>query len=457
MKMLERFFKLKENNTDVKTELMAGFATFLSMIYIFAVNPKILSVSGMDPAAVFTATAVSAGLATILMAFWANYPVALASGMGLNAYFAYTVCGKLAEMGIEDPWKVALTAVFIEGIIFIILSFFKFRETLVNKIPKNIKYGITVGIGLYIAFIGMKGSGIIVPSDVTLVTLGNIGTPQVLLSLIGFLTVIIMHHYKVLGGVLWAILITWGLGIIAQMSGWYVIDVNAGANSLLPDFSQGFTPTAPNFFQFNFHFAATNIIQFATIVFSFLFVDLFDTVGTLIGVGYKAGLMDENDELPKVSQALLTDATGTIIGSCLGTSTVTSYAESTVGIANGGRTGLTALSTGILFLLALFLSPFFLAIPSFATTPALMYVGLMMITTVKKMDFEEDMAAAVSGFFAIIMMPFTYSIENGIMFAMLSYVIIRILQGKAKDVHWIMWVSAGIFALRIFLMISQGV
>ncbi|MDY3032108.1 MAG: NCS2 family permease [Clostridia bacterium] len=451
---MEKLFQLKKNGTTVKTELIAGLTTFLSMVYILAVNPSILSAAGMEPGAVFTATAVSAAFACAIMAFFANYPIALASGMGLNAYFAYSVCIPMAEAGIQDPWQIALTAVLVEGIVFIILSLFKFRETLVNKVPANLKYGISAGIGLFIAIIGLKGAGIVISDQSTLVALGNIGTPQFILAMVGFLVIAILHHYKVTGDILIGILVTWILGMIAQAAGWYQIDVEAGAYSLFPDFSgASFIPAAPNLFKFNFGYVTSHALEFAVIVFSFLFVDLFDTVGTVIGVADKANLLDEKGNLPKVGATLMADAVGTVVGACLGTSTVTSYVESSAGAAQGGRTGLTALTTGVLFIIALVLSPIFLAIPSFATTPALVFVGLLMMSSVKKMTFEGDIADVVSGFIAIVMMPFTYSIANGIMFGILSWVILKICTGKIKDVHPVMWVSSALFVLRIITLI----
>ena len=451
---MEKLFQLKKNGTTVKTELIAGLTTFLSMVYILAVNPSILSAAGMEPGAVFTATAVSAAFACAIMAFFANYPIALASGMGLNAYFAYSVCIPMAEAGIQDPWQIALTAVLVEGIVFIILSLFKFRETLVNKVPANLKYGISAGIGLFIAIIGLKGAGIVISDQSTLVALGNIGAPQFILAMVGFLVIAILHHYKVTGDILIGILVTWILGMIAQAAGWYQIDVEAGAYSLFPDFSgASFIPAAPSLFKFNFGYVTSHALEFAVIVFSFLFVDLFDTVGTVIGVADKANLLDEKGNLPRVGATLMADAVGTVVGACLGTSTVTSYVESSAGAAQGGRTGLTALTTGVMFIIALVLSPIFLAIPSFATTPALVFVGLLMMSSVKKMTFEGDIADVVSGFIAIVMMPFTYSIANGIMFGILSWVILKICTGKIKDVHPVMWVSSALFVLRIITLI----
>lgn len=450
---MEKFFKLKEHGTTVKTEVMAGTITFLSMVYILAVNPSILSASGMDPAAVFTATAVSAGFATLFMAFYANYPIALASGMGLNAYFAYSVCIPLAQQGINDPWTIALTAVLVEGLIFILLTLCKFREALVNDVPKNLKLGIAAGIGLFIALVGLENAGVVAANPSTLVELGSFATPEVALACIGLVLVAIMYHYRVPGYILWGILATWVLGIIAQGIGWYQVDPEAGAYSLLPDFSNGLSIAAPYFCQFNFEFVANHFIDFLVIVFSFLFVDLFDTAGTLIGVASKGNLLDKEGKLPRAKQALMSDAVGTVFGAMVGTSTVTSYVESSAGVAAGGRTGLTALTTGVLFFAALLLSPIFLAIPGFATTPALVFVGLLMISSVTKMDFSEDAAGAIGGFLALIMMPFTYSIANGIMFGMLSFVIVRICQGRAKEVHWVMWIAAALFALRIVTLV----
>ncbi|MDD7511920.1 MAG: NCS2 family permease [Peptostreptococcaceae bacterium] len=451
---MENFFKLKEHGTDVKTEMVAGATTFLSMVYILAVNPSILAASGLDSGAVFTATAISAFAATLFMAFFANYPVALASGMGLNAYFSYSVCIPLAESGVTDPWQIALTAVFVEGIIFILLSFFNFREKLVNDVPENLKYGITAGIGLFIAIIGLKGAGIVAGSQATLVDLGHVSSPQFILGMAGLLIVAALHHFNVKGYILIGILGTWGLGMIAQATGWYQVDPEAGMFSLFPNFStEALIPTAPTFFKFNFEWAGKNILSFLVIVFSFLFVDLFDTVGTLIGVAEKGNLLDKEGKLPNAKGALLADACGTVLGACLGTSTVTSYVESSAGVANGGRTGLTAVTTAVLFLIALFFAPIFLAIPAFATTPALVWVGLLMMSSIKRMKFDGDIADVFGGYMAVIMMPFTYSIANGIMFGILSWVILKTITGKAKDVPAVMWISALLFALRLWSLV----
>lgn len=450
---MEKYFKLNELGTNVKTEVTAGITTFLSMAYILAVNPKILSAAGMAPAGVFTATAISAAFATLLMAFLANYPVALASGMGLNAYFAFSVCTKLKE---SDPYTIALTAVLVEGVIFILLTFCKFREALVNDVPKNLKLGITAGIGLFIAIVGLKSAGIVISNPATTVGLGMLNTPQVLLAFVGLLAIGILYHYKVTGYILWGILLTWGFGMIAQMTGWYKVDVTKEMFSLFPDFSHGLSIAKPHMFAFNFNFVTEHFLYFLTIVFAFLFVDLFDTAGTLIGIANKGNLTDENGNLPRAGRALLSDALGTVFGACVGTSTVTSYVESSAGVAVGGRSGLTAVVSGLLFIVALPLSPIFLAIPGFATAPALIFVGLLMLSAVTDMDFEEDAAGMIGGYLAIIMMPFTYSIANGIMFGMLGYVIVKIFQGQAKKVHWVVWISALLFLARMVQLVKQG-
>ena len=452
---MEKLFKLKEHNTTVKTEVMAGITTFLTMEYILAVNPNMLSASGMDNGAVFTATALASALATFIMAFWANYPIALSAGMGLNAYFAYTVClGQL--QGIDDPWKIALAAVLVEGIIFIILSFFKLRETIVNAIPENLKYGITSGIGLFIAFVGLKGAGVVVSDDSTLVALGNFGRPEVALCLIGILVIAVMNHYNVKGSILWGILITWVLGIIAQLTGWYVVDPDAGAASLIPSLSaSSFIPPSisSTFCKFDFAWIGSHVSEFVVIVFSFLFVDMFDTIGTVIGVAEKADLLDEDGNLPRVGRVLMADAIGTVAGSMLGTSTVTSFVESSSGVAEGGKTGLTAMTTGILFLVALFLSPIFLAIPSFATAPALVIVGFFMASSIKKMEFDGDLADAVGGYLAFLMMPLTYSIANGIMFGVLAWFIIKVCTGQLKKIHPVMYIVCALFIIRVITII----
>ena len=434
---MEKLFKLKEHGTDVKTEIIAGITTFLAMAYILAVNPSYLGgIDGMSAGAVFSATAISAGIATLCMAFFANYPVALASGMGLNAFFAFTVCGAMGY-----SYKVALTAVFIEGIIFMLLSLFKFREALVNKIPSNLKFAITAGIGLFIAIIALLNAN---------VALGKLSSPTVVLSLVGLLIIGALQHYKVPGGILLGILITWVLGIMAQLVGWYVPNPEAGVYSVIPQFSLS-SFEAPKMFQFDFGFIAKNIPAFILIVFTFLYTDIFDTVGTLIGVAEKGKLLDKDGSLPNATGALMADAVGTVVGACLGTSTVTSYVESSAGVAAGGRTGLTAVTTAVLFFISLIFAPIFTSIPSFATTPAMLYVGLLMLSSIRQVKFDGDIADAIGAFLAIIMMPLTYSIANGIMFGIVSWVILKLVTGKAKDISAVMWISVVLFAIYIGL------
>ena len=443
---MEKLFKLKEHGTDVKTEIIAGITTFLAMAYILAVNPSYLGgIDGMSAGAVFSATAISAGIATLCMAFFANYPVALASGMGLNAFFAFTVCGAMGY-----SYKVALTAVFIEGIIFMLLSLFKFREALVNKIPSNLKFAITAGIGLFIAIIALLNANVVIASESTTVALGELSSPTVVLSLVGLLIIGALQHYKVPGGILLGILITWVLGIMAQLVGWYVPNPEAGVYSVIPQFSLS-SFEAPKMFQFDFGFIAKNVPAFILIVFTFLYTDIFDTVGTLIGVAEKGKLLDQDGSLPNATGALMADAVGTVVGACLGTSTVTSYVESSAGVAAGGRTGLTAVTTAVLFFISLIFAPIFTSIPSFATTPAMLYVGLLMLSSIRQVKFDGDIADAIGAFLAIIMMPLTYSIANGIMFGIVSWVILKLVTGKAKDISAVMWISVVLFAIYIGL------
>ena len=453
--MLEKLFQLKEHGTTVRTEVIAGLTTFLTMAYILAVNPNILG-TVMDRSGVFVATALASALATFIMAFLANYPIALSAGLGLNAYFAYTVC--LGELGGEaDAFTIALTAVLVEGIIFIILSFFKAREAIINGIPTNLKNGISAGIGLFVAFIGMQNAGIIIKNDSTIVGLGSFSTPAVTLALIGFLIILALVHYNVKGSVLIGILATWVLGMIAQATGWYVPNPDAGVYSVFPNFSAGLQlgGLANTAFKFNFGWVASHLIQFIAIVFSFLYVDIFDTVGTVVGVADKAGLLDKDGKLPRVGKVLMADAVGTCAGACLGTSTITSFVESSAGVAAGGRTGLTSLTTGVMFLVSLLLSPIFLAIPGFATAPALIYVGMLMVSSVKKIEFNGDLADTAGAYMAIVMMPLAYSIATGIMFAIMTWVIIKVVEKKAKEIQPVMWVVFILFALRIVTLITN--
>lgn len=453
---METLFKLKEHGTTVRTEIIAGTTTFLAMAYILAVNPSILG-TVMNPNGVFVATALASAIATFIMGFWANYPIALSAGLGLNAYFAYTVC--LGELGGEaDAFTIALTAVLVEGLIFILLSVFKVREKLVNGIAINLKLGITAGIGLFVAFIGMSGAKIIVADPATTVALGSFRDPGMVLALVGTVIIVVLAHFRVKGAVLLGILLTWVLGMLAQSVGWYKVDVDAGMYSVFPNalMSLDFSGLKETAFHFNFGWAMSHLVHFVAIVVSFLYVDLFDTVGTVVGVAQKANLLDEKGELPRAGRVLLADAIGTTVGACLGTSTVTSFVESSAGVAEGGRTGLTAVTTGMWFLLALVFSPIFLAIPSFATAPALIYVGMLMVSAVTKMRFDDsDLADSLGGYMALIMMPLSYSIATGIMFAMLSWVIVKVLTGKGKDVTPIMWVVFVIFLLRIVALVTN--
>lgn len=458
--MLEKLFKLKEHKTDVKTEVIAGITTFMTMAYILAVNPNILSAAGMDKGAVFTATAVASFIGTLLMAIFANYPFALAPGMGLNAYFAYTV---VLQYGYS--WEIALAAVFIEGIIFILLSCLNVREAIFNAIPMTLKHAVSVGIGLFIAFIGLQNAKIVIGGS-TLLSLfsvegfqslnGGLGSfndvgVTVLLAIIGVVITGILVVKNVKGNILWGILITWGLGIICQFAGVYVPNPEIGFYSLLPDFSSGFSipSLAPVFAKFQF--TGIPFLELAVIVFAFLFVDMFDTIGTLIGVSTKANMLDKEGRLPKIKGALLADAVATTAGAVLGTSTVTTFVESASGVAEGGRTGLTAVTTAILFGLSLLLSPIFLAIPSFATAPALIIVGFYMLGNVVKINFG-DASEGIPAFICIAAMPFFYSISEGISMGVISYVVINLICGHTKKLKPIMYVLAVLFILKYFLL-----
>lgn len=455
---LEKIFHLKEKGTDAKTEIIAGITTFMTMAYILAVNPSILSATGMDSGAVFTATALASFIATLLMALFANYPFVLAPGMGLNAYFAYTV---VLQMGYS--WQMALTAVFAEGIIFILLSLTNVREAIFNAIPMNLKHAVSVGIGLFIAFIGLQNAKIVV-DGATLVSVYSFKASvlegtffsegiTVVLALIGILVTAILVVKNVKGNILWGILITWGLGIICQLTGLYKVNPDLGMYSLLPDFSNGIAiPSMKSTFM-QLDFSSILTLDFFAIIFAFLFVDLFDTLGTLIGVASKADMLDEEGKLPKIKGALLSDAVGTTVGSMLGTSTVTTFVESAAGVAEGGRTGLTAVVAAILFGLSLFLSPIFLAIPSFATAPALVVVGFLMLTSITKIDFE-DLTEAIPAYICIIAMPFMYSISEGIAMGVISYVVINLATGKTKTkkISLLMYVLAILFVLKYIML-----
>lgn len=440
-------FKLKENGTNVSTEVFAGITTFMTMAYILVVNPNILSSTGMDKGAVFTATALAAFLGCLMMAFLANYPFGLAPGMGLNAYFAYTVAN-------EYGWQLALFAVFIEGIVFLVFSFFNIREAIFNSIPKNLKNAVSVGLGVFITFIGLQNAGIIIKDPATAVALGNIKSVAPALAMIGVIITAVLTIKKIKGALFWGILITWGLGIIFQITGIYQVDIEQGQFSLIP---QGFISAPPSIKDINIFtafksidFNVVKITDIIVIVFAFLFVDMFDTIGTLIGVSEKANFLDKNGKLPKLKQALLADAVATTAGAMLGTSTTTTFVESASGVAEGGRTGLTSTVTGILFLVALIFSPIFIAIPGFATAPTLIIVGLFMIENVVNIDFS-DYTEGLPAFITIIMMPFAYSIADGLVFGFLSYVFIKLLTGKSKDISKVMYILSVLFIIKLIL------
>ena len=455
---MEKFFHLKENHTDVKTEVMAGITTFMTMAYILAVNPNILSAAGMDAKAVLIATSLAAFVGTMLMAFLANYPFALAPGMGLNAYFAYTV---VLSMGYS--WQMALLAVFVEGIVFIVLSLTSVREAIFNAIPLTLKSAVSVGIGLFVAFVGLQNAKLIVNSDSTLLTyqhfkgetFHSVGIGA-LLTLIGVLLIAVMLIKNVKGAILYGIILTWVLGIICELTGIYVPDAEAGMYSVIPTafVSFDFSSLGNTFGQvFNLDFTNFNIGNFIVVMFAFLFVDLFDTLGTLIGVASKADMLDEEGKLPRIKGALLADAIATSAGAVLGTSTTTTYVESASGVTEGGRTGLTAATTAVLFLLASIFSPLFLTIPSFATAPALIVVGFYMMGTVAKINFD-DMTDAIPAFLTILVMPLAYSISEGIAIGVVSWTLINLLSGKAKEkkITPLMYVLTVLFILKyIFL------
>ncbi|SMO32780.1 putative MFS transporter, AGZA family, xanthine/uracil permease [Saccharicrinis carchari] len=433
--MLEKFFQLKKNNTNVRTEIIAGITTFMTMAYILAVNPAILSVTGMDQGAIFTATALSAAVATMVMALIAKLPFALAPGMGLNAFFAFTVV-----LGMGHTWQFALTAVFIEGIIFILLTAFNIRELIIKAIPMNIKHAISVGIGLFIALIGFKNAGVVIDNQATLVGLGKVidinANAAPLVALITLVITGALLARKVKGALL--------IGIFVGT----VLGIPFGLTSLPTSFDITPPSLSPIFAKFEWSNIFT--LDMVLVLLTFLFVDLFDTVGTLIGVTSKANMFDKNGQIPRVKKALFADSIGTTVGAVLGTSTVTTYVESASGVGEGGRTGLTAATTGVLFLMALFVSPLFLMIPSAATAPTLILVGVMMFTTITKIDLK-DFTESIPAFLTIVMMPFTFSIAEGIVFGMLAFVILKALTGKYKEISIISYLLAILFLLKFFI------
>jgi AGZA family xanthine/uracil permease-like MFS transporter len=427
--IVNKIFKLEERGTTVHKEIVAGLTTFLTMAYILAVNPNLLSAAGMNAGSVFTATALAAAIATFVMAFAANLPFALAPGMGLNAFFAFTVV-----IGMGVSFQVALTAVFLEGIAFIILSFFNVREAIIKAIPTNLKKAVAVGIGLFIAFIGLQSAGIIVANPATVVSLGDVSSGTALVAFIGLAITVSLYALKVPGSILIGILVT------------TIIGIPFGVTTIKEGWAPFAAPAAPLFCAFDF----SNIfsLQFFTVFFTFFFVDIFDTVGTLVGVSHEAHLEDKNGDIPRVKQALLADAIGTVTGAMLGTSTVTTYVESSAGVAAGGRTGLTSITTGVMFLLALLFSPIFLLIPGAATAPALILVGFFMMQAVVDIDFS-DVTEGFPAFMAIIMMPLCYSIAEGIVWGIISYVVLKVATRKAKQIPVITWILFVIFILRI--------
>lgn len=427
---MEKLFKLHERGTTVRKEVVAGITTFLAMAYILAVNPDMLGATGMNPHGVFTATALSAAIATLVMAFAANLPVALAPGMGLNAFFTYTVV-----MGMGYSWQVALTAVFLEGIVFILLSFFNVREAIIKAIPNSLKKAVAVGIGLFIALIGLANAGVVASDLGTIIGFAPLqGSP--LVAVIGLIITIVLYTLKVPGAILIAILIT------------TVIGIPFGVTVVPENFNPVSLPSSPIFFAFDFSSVFT--LKFFTVFFTFFFVDIFDTVGTLVGVATQAKLTDKEGNIPNVKQAFLADAIGTVAGAALGTSTVTSFVESSAGVAAGGRTGLSSVVTAILFLLALFLTPLFLLIPSAATAPALIFVGYLMMKSVTGINFE-DPVEGIPAFITILVMPFAYSIAEGIVWGVLAYVLLNVITGRIKKISVITWILFVIFILRFFL------
>lgn len=451
---MERFFKLKENNTDVRTEVIGGITTFMTMAYILAVNPSMLSVAGIDPTAALIATCLASFVGTMCMALMANYPFALAPGMGLNAYFAYTVC-----IGMGYDWRVALAAVAAEGVVFIVLSLTNVREAIFNAIPATLKKGVTAGIGLFIAFIGLQGADIVVNSDSTLLTYvnfrANFHTEGIcaILALIGLFIIIVLHIKGVKAAILIGIIATWVLGMLAQAIGLYQVTPDAGFYSLYPSFGiTDFSKFGETFGQvFKADFSGVSITNFIVVLFAFLFVDIFDTIGTLVGVATKADMLDKDGKLPRIKPALLADAIATLVGAIFGTSTTTTFVESSAGVGAGARTGLSSVVTGLLFLLAIFFAPIFTAVPGFATAPALIFVGFLMVTAIVDVDFS-DLTEAVPAYLCLLSMPLMYSISEGIAIGVISYVIINVCCGKAKKITPLMYILTLLFIAKyVFL------
>ena len=429
--MLEKFFHLKENNTTVRTELIAGITTFMTMSYIIFVNPSILAETGMDFGAVMVATIVASSTAMLLMGLWVNYPIALAPGMGLNAYFTYSVC-----LGMGYPWQTALGAVFISGVLFLVLTFLKIRQLVVDSIPNSIKLASAAGIGLFIAFIGLQNAGLVKGNPQTLVTLGQFTQPSALLTLFGVMVIAALMQLKVRGAILYGILLNWFIGLVFGLIEYQ------GIFSLPPN-------PAPTFLKLSLSGIWSEGLL--TIIFAFFFVDLFDSTGTLVGVAEQGGFIKSDGSFPRVERALTTDAAGTIAGSLMGTSTVTAYIESASGIAEGGRTGLTTVFVAILFLFSLFLSPLAKSIPTFATAPALIVVGSLMMKQLIKLPWD-DVSEMIPAFAVMLFMPLTYSIANGIAMGFIFYPIVKALSGKFRDIHWLTWILCFLFLFRFFFL-----
>lgn len=424
--LLERLFKLSENKTNFRTEVLAGVTTFLTMCYIIIVNPIILSETGMNYGAVFVATCLAAAIGCLVMGLIANYPIALAPGMGLNAYFTYSVC-----LGMGVPWQTALAAVFISGLVFLAISFLKIREAIVNAIPMSLKFAIGGGIGLFLALVALKNAGIIVDNPATLVGLGNLKSPTVLLAFLGFIIIVVLHQLKVRGAIIISILAITGLSTLLGLN--ELKGVVGAIPSIVPTFMQ---------MDFEGLFTATMI----GVIFVFFLVDLFDSTGTLVGVSHRAGLLKDG-KLPRLKKALFADSTAIVAGAALGTSSTTPYIESASGVAAGGRTGLTAVVVAVLFLACLFLSPLAQSVPGFATAPALLFVGVLMIHGITNIDWD-DITEAVPAFLTIVFMPFTYSIADGIAMGFISYAIIKLLTGKAKTVPYMVWIVAVLWVFK---------
>lgn len=422
---MDKLFKLKEHNTTVNKEIIAGITTFLAMSYILAVNPGMLGETGMGFGPVFTATAISSAIATLCMAFFANLPVALAPGMGLNAFFTYTVC-----FGMGCSWQFALTAVLLEGILFIILSIFNVREQIIKAIPATMRKAVAVGIGLFICLIGLANAGVVGSDTGTIIGFYNLNKTTALVAMLGLVITIVLYLLKVPGAILIGIILT------------TIIGIPFGVTTIPEGFKPFSTPEAPHMFAFEWKGILTT--KFFIVFFTFLFTDIFDTIGTLMGVTTQAGLTDEKGDIPNVKGALLADAVGTVVGACTGTSTVTSFVESSSGVAAGGRTGLSSVVTAILFLVALFLTPLFALIPSCATAPALIFVGYLMMQSVVDIDFK-DPTEGIPAFITIMVMPFAYSISKGICFGMIAYVISKVAGKKVKDISVVTWILAAIF------------